>query len=100
MDEETEAQGHEGAMLEGLGPMGQTVVFRVPSSLTFGGNLVWADRGQSREGEVPRCPCCPPRPEARWVLSWLSAPLSGPVPCFGPRWAGGGEGGAGELGSC
>lgn len=87
-------------MLEGLGPTGQTVVFRVPSSRTSWGNLVWADHGQSREGEVPRCPCCPPRPEAQWVLSQLSTPLSGPVPCFSPRWTRGGKGGAGEPGSC
>lgn len=72
----------------------------LPALRHLGGNLVWVDHGESREGEVPRCPCCPPRPEARWVLSRLSAPLSGPVPCFSPWWAVGGKGGAGEPGSC
>ena len=71
-------------MLEGLGPTGQTVVFRVPSSRTSWGNLVWADHGQSREGKshgVPAVPlvprpsgCCPSSPPLSQALSLASVP--------------------------
>lgn len=49
-------------------------------------------------GESDSDPAVPPSPEARWVLSQLSATLVGPVPCLSPQWASG-AGGAGEIGS-